>query len=407
MQKFILLLLMLLFVFSCGRYSYLTEEQWLDLFGDDSDGDGSVNYNAVYVSTANNPGGTGLLPSDTTSDINNAISIALASGRNEVHVATGDYNTSSITLESGILLLGGYSNDFKIRNIIGFPTKIILGSTWGIIASSTGSVTVISGFDISCSGAQTIHFQYGTDNMIISENIIRNTSGGAGNNIGIVILDCDNVTVLNNQIICSFTSGGSTGIQNTNSNVFAINNVIKAGGGSNSNGIELRTTSELRGCFAEIRNNTVDNGAGSTLKCCIYIYDDSGAFDVVSVIENNIFASQTLLTSSYGVFVGAGSYTLNRSYNLYYNLNAGPLGLGIYDKIMSPADCNFLFMNYSVSDYHLRDYNTLLVNFTTIGYSDVEAGFVVAGGAILNYNRDKDGRSRTISWSLGAYEQDN
>ncbi|MFH1532182.1 MAG: MopE-related protein, partial [Pseudomonadota bacterium] len=139
----------------------------------DCDGvDGEVG-NAVFVAKNGNDLGPGTLSAPLLT-INAAAQKALADGKRDVYVATGVYATS-VALVEGVSIYGGYSSDFKIREVLLYETVIMGAAPSPLLPGAVNAVgiksvaTVLDGFTI-----------FGADNDI-----------PGGSSYGLYVRDCD------------------------------------------------------------------------------------------------------------------------------------------------------------------------------------------------------------------------
>lgn len=193
------------------------EEDFRDAHGDSSypaidaeypdlncDGIDGTENDALFVSAAGSSSGTG-----TRLDPYRTVAAGIAafpiSGKKYILVAKGDY-PEQVTLTPGLRLYGGYSLDFRSRNIVTLPTRIApvsapggtspIGTVHGegITQSvSSGKRTVVSGFTIvgyagtaatvaGASGGSTyaVYLKNCDDAVTLTDNWIVGGRGGAG-----------------------------------------------------------------------------------------------------------------------------------------------------------------------------------------------------------------------------------
>jgi hypothetical protein len=166
----------------------------------DCDGVDGVEAAALFVSAAAAPGGAGtrLAPFAT---VGAALAALPASGRSYVLVAGGDY-AEAIVLSAGVRLHGGYSLDFRRRNVATLPTRLLGVPASGASAptvqaigirrdTSAGLRTVLSGFvvtgpDVAAASAPGAH--------------------GAASE-AIVLLDCDDAVAVSDNVVIGGRGG--------------------------------------------------------------------------------------------------------------------------------------------------------------------------------------------------------
>jgi len=178
----------------------------IDASYDDQNCDGidGTESDALFVSAAGTSSGNGtrLNPYQT---IASAIAAFPASGKKYILVASGDY-PEQVTLAAGLRLYGGYSLDFRNRNIVTLPTRIAPASAPGGTnpigtihavginqGNSGGKRTVVSGFTISgytgaaattagASGGTSyaVYLKNCDDSVAVTDNWIVGGRGGSG-----------------------------------------------------------------------------------------------------------------------------------------------------------------------------------------------------------------------------------
>ena len=156
--------------------------------GKDDDCDGQtdelcIDENAVYVSTGGDDANAGTFNAPK-STISNALAQAVSQNKDKILIAQGTY-TETITLVSGVDLLGGYDESTWERDINNYGTEIHGGNAT-IIGNNVSNVQ-IDGL-----------FVYSAD------------AGASGeSSYGIILSGCSNVQVTN----CNITAGyGAAGI---------------------------------------------------------------------------------------------------------------------------------------------------------------------------------------------------
>ena len=152
--------------------------------------DGEIDA-SVFVAPWGDDGATGAID-DPLHTVGAGIAAAVPGSRAAVLVAGGIYE-ESVVLRSGVSIFGGYSADFRVRDIAGNETAILgRGSADGrrgaVNGSSiTGDTTEVSGFTIVGSDAvdtgqssYAVHLTNCSDAVVFSNNVIRSGRGSSG-----------------------------------------------------------------------------------------------------------------------------------------------------------------------------------------------------------------------------------
>jgi hypothetical protein len=171
-----------------------------DLAGDDLDAncdgiDGDLDQGVFVAKNGSDAGAGGI--DDPLLSIAAGLTKAAQDGKRDVYVATGVYN-ESVNLEDGVGLFGGYSSDFKSRNVVLFETAILgpdpsdesPGAVNGVNVGTGqgGAETVLSGFtviganaaNVAGSNSYAVYIQDGGGALTISNNRIFGGAGGNG-----------------------------------------------------------------------------------------------------------------------------------------------------------------------------------------------------------------------------------
>jgi len=427
-------------------------------------------HEIVYVSTPTNNGndanpGTQSEPKATIkAAIDKAVTLKSSlppalqpSALYAVFVSEGDYNVNSnagtgnqVILKNGISVLGGYSVDFGERDPAAHVTKITDTSTApgashlnpNRAVETSGLIdtpTIVDGFTIRGSDqgnySAAIYIN-GGGLPTIQNNIIL----GGGNvlkpsffSMGIVNFD-GQPTIRNNTIHGGMGDRVSIGILSVGASSYAIeNNTIDGGnGGRNSYGV----WSTIESSTAKIRNNTIHGGSPGESSFGI---QNEGASPT---IQNNTINGGNGLTFSYGIqnkrfdpsgspssptienniifTTGPGSeYCIHEAEALHVvepvslrNNDLFGCGTALYfdeaaNNLTSIADVNALtdttatgnisidpvFVDQAGGDWYLSSSSP----------TEVKQGGLDLSGS---FTTDKDGFTRTIPWSIGAYELD-
>jgi hypothetical protein len=424
----------------------------------------------VYVRASDgddtNPG-TRDLPKAT---IQNAIDVAADLLEvAEVHVAEGSYVVSfqegnHVKMKMGVSLYGGYSSaDWDVRDPNQYPAIIkdtSLSGEGGNRAVDCGdnltSATVIDGFNIQGgSGPISVAINCRSSSPTIQNNVLNggngthsigiflsdaspiikgNTIDAGGGNTGDGILSNLSAPTIQNNIIRGGTKSFSSGIYNTRSEPLIIDNLIDGGSGSVVVGIHNTDSS-----IAIIRNNIIFGGTGtiSPLTYGIIVENsqssiqnntiDGGFSEPLSggksygiqiffaspTIENNIiFTSDG--NERYGIFeLGSSSFPISLKNNDIYDCPDALYVQNTLTNITNISGVNFLiFANGNISqDPLFMDRDGPDNNKATMDDNDwhlTNSSPVKNVGINLSgiFTTDRDGITRTVPWSIGAYEKD-
>ena len=409
----------------------------------------------VYVCTEAD-GGDDANPGTQTEPkltIQGAINAATAPA--EVHVAEGSYEIEDeITMENGVSIVGGYSEDFSARDIVSHETIITdirtpdSGYIYAIYCSGISGPVRIDGFTIN--GANAVSYArsfciYNTNsNPTISNNkinggagagsegiynqssspvISNNTiNGGQGQSTYCIMNQSSSQAIIMNNVLNAggiVYGGSSNGIYNFSSNPIIINNIIHGGIGYYSYGIFNDRSSP------DITNNTINGGSGSAYSIAIMtgsthssppysqpfirnniiftegsgtrwgIHETDEVSDPASVRNNTIFdCPDALYRDEDSVSITAIGQDVTTG--------EGAQTLEFWDNINEGSI--MMFVDFPDGDWHL----------TSAAPLDIRGG----GVAISGFASDKDGSARTTTtptgmtnpgaagWSMGAYEKD-
>jgi len=179
------------------------ECQWLgdndvpDGMDQNCDGiDGEID-NAIFVSKSGDNSTDGSIDAPVKT-IQKGIDLATSTGKRDVYVLSGVYS-ENITLSPGVSIYGGYTDDYKVRDITTYETAILGTSPTETepaavnamnLQGSIMKMTIVDGFTI-----------YGVANMSTS-----------GNSFAVWLVDCGNqVSLRNNVIIAGSGAAGAPG----------------------------------------------------------------------------------------------------------------------------------------------------------------------------------------------------
>jgi len=342
-----------------------------------------------------------------------------------VYVAVGTYN-EAVTMKSGVSLYGGFNVGWSIRNTTTYETIISPLTVVDTVTFSTGlgSDTILDGFKI-VSLQRGISIDGNSSAIIQNNNIDASNNGifNAANGNSIV-----NSSTVKNNIINSSTASGIWNYATNSGRVNSLiqNNKITSSGigidntgssqaqntatieynimiSASNHGLENAMT-HTSICTPIIRNNVI-KGGGS---CGIY---NSHFYDTTlsPTIQNN-----TIVGTSYGIKNEAGDWGGSCSpliqNNIIFTTGSGSCIVNLRTPLPSPTvtynnffDCSSSYggsnINENISDYLDSEYRFTgdLSSFTfdTLG-TNLSA----------SYTKDKDNNTRTVPFSMGAYEYD-
>jgi hypothetical protein len=150
----------------------------------------------IFVSMLGEPGGTGTI-GDPVDTISQGIGLAVTQGKPRVFIDGADGNAhqsgTSIILESGVRLLGGFNSLNSWVRELG-PTKVVAGST----ASSSGTTGLLC---------------FAKSNILVDRLRIETVDApSAGkSSYGARIVDCNQVTIRDSEILAGKGSAGTNG----------------------------------------------------------------------------------------------------------------------------------------------------------------------------------------------------
>ncbi|MFC1524468.1 Ig-like domain-containing protein [Thermodesulfobacteriota bacterium] len=276
---------------------------------------------------------------------------------------------------------------------------------------NTGSSPDISNNDIR--GGMSTNSSTGIENVsssapTITGNII---DGGTGNNFswGVRNTGSSSATLDSNTIDGGDSSTGSSiGLYIATSSPAVYNNTIFGGTGANSRGITTDTSS------ATVRNNTINGGSGGTSSHAIYLYAGS----TLTITNNILFNSGS--GTGYCIYETASdadpaSVRNNDFYfcvtGLYYdefltNITGLSTSLSTGEGSETLTTWNNVAANPAFTDEDGS--GNSIANMTDNDWTlNASSPASVTGGSLnlsAYFTYDKDGTTRTIPWSIGAYE---
>jgi hypothetical protein len=418
----IILAVLLLLLFSCGMNIWEQAASYAAGFGDLSET--GIAY--VYGARGNNDWpGTQQKPKKSIQE-----AIALVSrvrGTGEVHVAEGLYSPETpVVVVDGISLYGGFSAATWERDPALYQTVVAARFDYSLyIAGGITRDTVIDGFVIQASGEQTAHWAVYCFNAspTITGNVIQ---GGAsydyvsailikygsplleGNEIyggssswsaGVYAIDAS-PEILANTIHAGAAGGTACGVCCAGSSHPVLrNNVILGGSGVYTAGILIYDSTEAR-----LESNTIVAGKGSTVSAAVY-NGAPGTYLVNNILAADPASAQTLGIQTALSCAESGVFNNDFHHTQYvYSYNQGAF------TAATVAEMNALLAGNGTAFA-----GNLLLDPT---FADEENGDlhltaatpiqILTGGEDLSaqFATDIEEMSRTVPWSIGAYERD-
>jgi hypothetical protein len=372
-----------------------------------------------------------------------------------------------VKMKKGVSLYGGYSSaDWDARDSEQYPTIIRDTSVSGEggnravdCGDSLTSATIIDGLTIQGgAGPISVAINCRSSSPTIQNNVLNggngthsigiflsdaspiikgNTIDAGDGNTSDGILNNNSAPTIQNNVIRGGTKSFSSGIYNTRSEPLIINNVIDGGSGSVVVGIHNTDVST-----AIIRNNTIYGGTANIGVLWTYgiIVENSSAtiqsntidggfaepisggisygiqiFDAVPTIENNIIFTSNG-NERYGVFeFGGTANPISLKNNDIFNCPTALYVQNTTTNITNISGVNALiFANGNISqdpsfvNIDGPDNNKATMDDNDWHLSITSPITVTQGGLPLStiFTTDRDGNTRTVPWSIGAYEKD-
>lgn len=384
----------------------------------------------VYVDAARpDDSGDGRTPATAKQTLESALSIARAPA--SVRVAGGDYADHQygfVRLKSGVSLYGGFDRTFTVRDPVAHPSRILgLPSNGGdyltphravSVPGEVGSDTVMDGFEVvGGSGDGGVHAAVVLEADSALE--LRNSVLRGGNSC--VNADCRSVglhvdprsratiranrieagagyfsiavwiseasPVLENNLIMGGTGFASMGVSIGSGSPLVLNNTINGGSGSGyAYGVYIF------GGASRVENNLVFTTAGSLGRICLEA--DYYPSTIASYRNNDLFDCPSALFTRPGPIAGVPTCPFNSSFACVTDINLlnDPL---VVDALAASGNVSLdpLFANRGVGDFQL---------------TPASPAAVKQGGRDLSstFQTDHGGRTRTVPWSIGAWEED-
>ncbi len=325
-----------------------------------------------------------------------AISLSMASPtitKNQITVGAYNGSTTLISVVSGSPLI--------TENTISTGTASISPTT-GISISHALATTVspiISNNTISASTANygdgiSINSTGGSNlNATISDNHISGGAGSGLNSKGIgMTFGSASIIIRNNVISGGSNSSTSIGIGLSGASPTISNNTINGGGSGNSYGLHLSGASQ-----PIITNNIIYSTSSTGSRACIY--EAVVSADPRSFQNNLLFDCPTALYIDESV----NNRVLEADLNNVGNTTQSGAASG---NIAPPTIANFAAIFFqSASDLHLTASTPAAVR---TGGKDASQNTCGSTGTSScgNVLLDRDGVTRTVPYSIGAYERD-
>lgn len=415
---------------------YCSRHPLLNPLDHEYSGDPVALGDVIYVSPSGSDDNSGFSPDSPKKDIREAALVAFDLGVPEIRAAEGTYTiTEGIWMRPGVSVIGGYNQDFSVRDFESFISVLESKTPSGrfiqvsIDDEGIANDVVFEGFtlQIQFSGSSqnwcsSIAIGQGSSpvirhNKIVPDNniefigaggestnaIVENNSvyvktTGEASAIGIYINDCgsgSDIVLANNQVAVYSEQRYAIGIDLNLVRGLTLKNNIVAAQSMTSYGcyaIQIKDT------VGKILNNTCTafNGASSLL---VGIYINDLPVDTDLDIINNII-SLGRYTNSYGL-QSRSPGTQNFDYNLLFNCQAdiyqedGGVVIGganqhettnIFALVFSSA-FDFDLSDGDSADYHLSDAGDLYA---------VDLGTNTNKSLYGNVDEDFEGDSRPI-----------
>ena len=408
----------------------------------------------IYVSStlgsSSNPG----TKEEPKSEIQDGISLAEASAPADVWVMEGSYS-DTIIMKPGVSLYGGYkSGDWNVRNPSSYITSINATGSNAVVFDDTSitEITKIDGFRINGVGSSATDSKgiYIHNCSPTINNCLINGGSGTNSAIGVYVYinGSSSSSVIQNSTISSGSSTNSYGIYmrlsnaGGNNNCIIKNNAISGGTGTNSYGIRNFSHSDCCSISSysqpKIWNNTIDGGNPNDNS--YGIHNDANYYaNANPTIWNNNIDGGSGISNSYGILnsEGSGSTGLGDirnnhiftsgtgdAYCLFENNNGADFSIVRNNNLFScstalyrdESGTNINDLNTSISTIegsnNLSAWSNLNENLSSNMSSDLRytgsltaVTFDTIGFNFSTYFiNDKDGKTRTIEWSIGAYE---
>jgi len=382
----------------------------------------------VYVSTAINGGND--LNAGTIDSPKATIPAGITEADNQgyspgaVVVSEGTYSVDSgagsathVVLTEGTSIYGGYSADFSQRdpgaNVTTIQDMSTAAGSFALpnraIDAGTGitSATAVDGFTIQGGGGDYSSAIFNHDGAAptIQNNSLHGGSGGTRSS-GILNI-ASSPSVQNNSIDGGNGGTDSFGIYNTNSSPSVRNNTINGGAGIQSSVGVLNDSASS----STIQNNTIDGGSGLASSYGISDTDSSPATIQNNIVFNSGSGTTVCINESDN---GTDTIQNNDLFDcgdyLYVNTLSSQFFTDISDlNTMQPQAGGNISMNAVFVDADGPDNNINTMADNDWHLSSSSPAGVTQGGLDLSadFTTDKDGVTRTVPWSMGAYEQDN
>jgi len=353
-----------------------------------------------------------------------------ASGSSDEAVGVAVTGTSAVAVLGNIITGGvatgssmGIYNDSDDTTMRGNTVTGSLGSGWAYAIYNQGvDNTVVQDNVLDGGEGTTISvglYNYVTASYTVSGNTI--DGGSANNSYGIVNYQTGTLTIERN-VIFGGTNVMTTGIADRHGSANLIRNNLIHGGGPAiaSNGVYCEDA------YSQLENNTIYGGSGSTSSFGVYLSHTGFTATTQPWLYNNIVFTGTInstcvseqAASADPVFLQ--NNVLTGCETIYYDMDGGCTGNA--DSDGDDNTCTFAEMealgdiaapNNVAVDPALEDEDGPDNNINTMGdnlwsLSASSPATVTDGGMDRSafYTGDYTGATRTVPWSIGAYEYD-
>ncbi len=377
------------------------------------DGIDGNRYESIFVATTGTVQASSTAYGSPTSDLQGAIEQAKDTGQS-ILIAAGDYNTGDLTIEDGISLYGGYQADFLVRDTLGQsqitrfinPESDDNGAGLSLVDLTDG--VVLSGITFFNNSEDTDQIGVYVDGSAVDfENCVFSGNSAAQSETFLSVADSD--VILQGSQFIGNASAASIGLNASDSQVSATNNLWTMGEAEHTRGIELDNVTGV------LANNTVDGGhhslgsayalvmAGEVPRIINNVFvteNDRNQASIICaglspsdevVLENNAFLRFTSRGLNYPAYVQCDGTGLYNDSDL-----SGSVALNASDNLVPTSGAASALATYlDTSNFYVPVSGSVLIN--TAQDSDSESD----GGVLI----DLYGQPRSSgSYDIGAVE---
>lgn len=312
----------------------------------------------------------------------------------DVYVAAGNYS-EEVTLRPRISIRGGYESSGWVRNVnnnvasISAPSDVAVRGNASITAADTDT-TAVDGFTINGLGSSLVSasgISLVNASPLIMNNVINGGAAGTTTTTGILLVGGSAPRILNN-LISGGSGGSSYGVDTQNSSPIITNNTISGGTASSSFRFGIR----IGNGSVTITNNIIYSGTGGSNKWGVY--ENNGTSNPLS-FENNL-----IFDCSNGLYFDDATMARTTGPELIITGNTTDSGPTLGNLTIA----NFAAVSFqSSTDLHLTASTPAAVR---TGGKDTSQSTCGSTGTSScgNVTTDRDGLSRTVPYSIGAYE---